>query len=88
MQCVPLREIGLQGSDDGSILNAARAANAILITKDAKFADRIAALDPPAGAILLRCGNTPNEELRRILATTFPNARRLLDQGARMVEIG
>jgi predicted nuclease of predicted toxin-antitoxin system len=53
-----LRELGLRDADDKDIFSAARAANAVVLTKDADFVELLDRLGPPPSVIWLTCGNT------------------------------
>lgn len=87
IEALTLRDLGLRDADDINIFLAARAANAVVMTKDSDF---IALLDrhgPPPQVIWLTCGNTSNARLPAILLTTLPQALVLLAAGERLIEI-
>lgn len=83
---VPLRDLGLRDATDRAIFFAARAASAILMTKDSDFLRLLDELGSPPKVIWLTCGNTSNARLRQILTDTLPRALSLL-QSEQLVEI-
>lgn len=82
-----VRDLGLREAADLDIFQAAREANAIVLTKDADFSDLLAQHGPPPKVLWVTCGNTSNRNLRRILLTTLASALRLLESGEPIVEI-
>jgi len=82
-----VRELELRQAKDKEIFAAARQANAIVMTKDADFAEMVERLGPPPAVIWLTCGNTSNAALRLILKSTLPKAIELIGQGEKLVEI-
>jgi len=82
-----VRDLGLRDAKDFAIFQAARAANAVVLTKDADFAHLIAQHGPPPKVLWLTCGNTSNQNLRRILRSTLGSALKLLEAGEAIVEI-
>lgn len=82
-----LRTLGLRHAKDREIFTAARAANALLITKDADFVEMVQRLGPPPAIIWLTCGNTSNSALRSMLKTALPRACELIAGGESLVEI-
>lgn len=58
------------------------------MTKDSDFVLLLERFGPPPNVILLTCGNTSNDSLKRILTKTLSEALQLLDQGDSLVEIG
>ncbi|OHE80801.1 MAG: hypothetical protein A2107_01365 [Verrucomicrobia bacterium GWF2_62_7] len=83
----PVRAMGLRDAKDTEIFQAARAANAIVLTKDSDFADLLDQLGPPPSVIWLTCGNTSNAVLRDTLRRALPRALSLLKKGETLVEI-
>lgn len=84
---VPLRDLRLRDAEDLEIFEAAKAQDAILMTKDSDFVDLVDRLGPPPQIIWLTCGNTSNARLREILSATLSDALELLGSGERLVEI-
>jgi predicted nuclease of predicted toxin-antitoxin system len=84
---VAVRDLGLCDAKDFSIFQAARAANAIVLTKDADFLHLLVQHGAPPKVLWLTCGNTSNQNVRRILGSTLASALKLLEAGESMVEI-
>lgn len=82
-----IRDLGLRNAKDKDIFAAARQANAVVMTKDADFAEMVERLGPPPSVIWLTCGNTSNAALRGLLKTTLPRAIDLIGKGDKLVEI-
>jgi predicted nuclease of predicted toxin-antitoxin system len=82
-----VRELGLRDAKDFVIFQAARKANAVVLTKDADFPHLIAQHGPPPKVLWLTCGNTSNQNLRRILRSVLVSALKLLESGEAIVEI-
>lgn len=82
-----LSEIGLRDAEDQEIFEAARKADAIVMTKDADFLLLLDRFGPPPKIILLTCGNTSNAHLITILRSTLSDALELLNSGDDIVEI-
>jgi predicted nuclease of predicted toxin-antitoxin system len=82
-----VRDLGLRHAKDHQIFAAAKLAKAIVLTKDADFAEMVDRLGPPPAVVWLTCGNTSNAALRIILKTTLPRALQLIAQGEKLVEI-
>jgi predicted nuclease of predicted toxin-antitoxin system len=83
-----VRDLGLRDALDPPIFDAARTAGAVVMTKDADFAEMVTRRGPPPQVIWLRCGNTSNAALRVMLAAEFPAALTQLAAGAPLVEVG
>lgn len=83
----PVRDLGLHSAKDKDIFAAAREANAVVMTKDADFAEMVERLGPPPSVIWLTCGNTSNAALRGVLKKTLPRAMDLIGKGDKLVEI-
>ncbi|HRZ35635.1 MAG TPA: DUF5615 family PIN-like protein [Candidatus Paceibacterota bacterium] len=82
-----MRDVGFLEAKDKDIFAAARQTNAIVMTKDADFAEMVDRLGPPPHVIWLTCGNTSNAALRLLLKNTLPKALQLIRQGNTLVEI-
>ena len=87
VEAAPLRDLGLRDAEDPAIFAAARAAGAVVITKDSDFVDLVARLGPPPQIVWLTCGNTTNAALRGILSVSWPRVAALLAAGEPLVEI-
>ena len=84
---VALRDLGLRDATDREIFFAARASDAIVMTKDSDFVRLLEVNGSPPKVIWLTCGNTSNARLKEILADTFEKALELLQSGEHLVEI-
>jgi len=87
LEAVALRDLGLRDAEDREIFAAAKAQEAILMTKDRDFVDLVERLSSPPQIIWLTCGNTSNARLREILSKTLPRALELFTAGETLVEI-
>jgi len=84
----PLREIGLRDAEYDEIFFAARAADAIVLTKDNDFIRLLEERGCPPKVIWLTCGNTSDAALQEILKRHLSTALSLLNDGTNLVEIG
>jgi len=82
-----IRTVGLRNAKDAEVFQAARRANAIILTKDAGFVELLERLGPPPQVIWLTCGNTSNAALRGVLHKSLPQALKMLQAGEALVEI-
>ncbi|NER49654.1 MAG: hypothetical protein F6J86_27540 [Symploca sp. SIO1B1] len=87
VEAVALRDLSLRDAEDPEIFEAAKAQQAIVMTKDSDFVDLVDRLGSPPQIIWLTCGNTSNARLRKILSETLPRALELLAAGEALVEI-
>ena len=87
VEAIALRELGLRDAEDLEIFEAAKAQEAIVMTKDSDFVALVDRLSAPPQIIWLTCGNTSNIRLREILGKTLPRALELLAAGETLVEI-
>lgn len=87
IEAIALRDLGLRDAEDPEIFEAARAQNAVVMTKDSDFVDLVERLGSPPPIIWLTCGNTSNAKLRKILSETLPRALELFAAGETLVEI-
>jgi predicted nuclease of predicted toxin-antitoxin system len=67
-----VRHLGLVHARDTEIFHAARQAHATVLTKDVDFVLLLQRLGPPPHVLWVRCGNTSNAYLRRLLTDTRP----------------
>lgn len=81
-------DLGLLGASDGEIFQAARAAGAMVASKDRDFVDLLDRHGPPPQVLWITCGNTSNTRLRQILQTALPVALALLEAGEPFAEVG
>jgi predicted nuclease of predicted toxin-antitoxin system len=87
VEAAAVRDLGLREADDDVIFEAARAATAVVRTKDRDFVELLERLGPPPQVICLTCGNTSNRALRALLAAALPDALGMLAEGDPLVEI-
>jgi len=87
VQTFSARHLGLVPAKDREIFHAARQAKAVVLTKDADFTLWLERLGPPPQVVWLRCGNTSNQYLRKLLQRKFPAALQMLKAGEPLVEI-
>ena len=72
---------------DIEIFEAARVANAVIMTKDSDFIDLVCRLGTPPQILWLTCGNVTNRNLQQLLTLTLPEALERLRQGEVILEI-
>ncbi len=87
LNAAALRELELRDAQDIEIFEAARTANAVIMTKDSDFIDLVCRLGSPPQILWLTCGNVTNRNLRRLLTATFADGLERLRQGEAIVEI-
>ena len=82
-----MREFGLHRAKDPPIFQAARGAEAVVMTKDNDFLVLLDRFGPPPQILWITCGNTSNTRLKEVLKASLPRTIDLLRQGERLVEI-
>ncbi len=82
-----VRDLGLREAEDAEIFDAARRADAVVMTKDRDFTELLLRRGPPPKVLWVTAGNTSNAQMQHILTRTLPDALRLLRQGEALVEI-
>jgi predicted nuclease of predicted toxin-antitoxin system len=87
LEASSLRDLSLRDAQDIEIFAAAQAENAVIMTKDSDFIDLVCRLGTPPQILWLTCGNVTNQNLRRLLTATLPDALKQLEQGTIIVEI-
>ncbi len=87
VQAIPIRMLGLREADDPTIFAAARAADAVVVTKNSDFVQLLERLGPPPRIVWLTCGNTSNARLRDLLRDAWPRIVSLLDSEETLIEI-
>lgn len=87
IEAIPVRDLGLRESTDRQIFEAARAAGAVVITKDRDFVEMVERIGPPPQVVWITSGNTSDQRLRKILGRVFPEAVEMLAAGEPLVEI-
>ena len=88
IEAVAVRDLGLRDAEDREIFERARAARAIVLSKDSDFVDLVAHFGPPPQIVWLTCGNTTNAYLRTLLTVMWPRVAKLLAANEPLVEIG
>jgi predicted nuclease of predicted toxin-antitoxin system len=83
-----VKDLGMLCAKDPDIFQAARVVKAVVMSKDSDFSELVGRLGAPPQVIWVTCGNTSNAQMRQVLEKTFGDARRLLEQGEPLVEIG
>ncbi len=83
-----VRDLGLRDAADLQIFTAARAADAIVLTKDIDFIRLQEQRGSPPKVLWLICGNTSNGALQQILTLHLAAALSLLAGGEEVVRIG
>lgn len=83
-----LKELGLRDASDAEIFQAARQADAIVVSKDSDFVDLVSRHGPPPQLLWVTCGNLTNRGLQAVFRKTFTEAVTLLSAGQAIVEIG
>ena len=81
-------DLGLVNASDEKIFQAARATDAIVITKDSDFVRLQDREGPPPRVLWLTVGNVPNAELWRILEGNWARVMAHFDAGEPLVEVG
>jgi len=82
-----VRDLGLRDAEDPVIFARARAAGAVVVTKDSDFVDLLERHGPPPQVVWLTCGNTSNAYLRGLLGGVWPQVAALLAAGEPLVEV-
>lgn len=82
-----LKKLSLRDAKDIEIFEAAKFADAIIMTKDSDFIDLVCRLGTPPKIIWITCGNVTNRNLRQLLTATLSEALLKLEQGESVVEI-
>ena len=68
---ISLKELSLRDAKDIEIFEAAKFANAVIMTKDSDFVDLVCRLGTPPQILWMTCGNVTNRNLRRLLTATL-----------------
>jgi len=89
VNAVHLESLGLHAVRDREIVERAKLAEhpVVLVTKDEDFRRLLELRGVPPQVVWLRCGNTTNKELRRIVLAAWPRAISMLTAGEPLVEI-
>ena len=76
----------LEAADDGTVWHWAAERNAIIISKDQDFSNRLVEGRPPR-LIWIRWGNTRKQDLTRRFTTLWPEIIAALNAGEWMIEL-
>lgn len=87
VEALHVKDLQMVEATDSTIFDAARTADATVLTKDRDFVDLARRRGIPPRVIWITCGNTSTHELMRILDATFQKAWDLLASGEPVVEI-
>jgi len=87
VEATAVRDLGLRDAEDPAIFEAARKAQAVVMTKDRDFIELLERSGAPPQVILITAGNTSNARMRDILSRAFPTALELIRSGEPLVEI-
>ena len=79
--------LGFRSEPDETVFAAARAAHAVIMTKDADFPRLLSAKGAPPAIIWLTFGNSSLSNLRSVLSKRFATALRFIADGEALVEI-
>jgi predicted nuclease of predicted toxin-antitoxin system len=83
-----VKHLGYRDATDRQIFEAARAAEAVVISKDSDFVMLLERFGPPPQVIWITAGNTSNARMKAIFEATLNAALSLLQAGEPLVEIG
>ena len=87
VEATAVRELGLRNASDTEIFLAARAVDAVLISKDIDFVELVQRLGAPPRLIWLTCGNVSNARLETVFELSFERAIGVLESGSEIVEV-
>ena len=79
--------MGLRDATDREIFEAARRAEAVVITKDYDFVEMLHRHGPPPKVLWLTCGNTSNRALKALFEQRLSRALEMLQASEFLVEI-
>jgi predicted nuclease of predicted toxin-antitoxin system len=88
VDALSLRDIGLRDAPDVEIFQAARKAQAVVISKDSDFVELVSRHGSPPQLLWVTCGNVSNERLQAVFGKTFPDALAALESGQAIIEVG
>jgi len=82
-----VRELGLREAEDYAIWDYALANQAVIVTKDQDFADRLPASRTAPIIVWLRIGNTSNRALLTWLLPLWPDILSRIQSGDKLIEV-
>jgi predicted nuclease of predicted toxin-antitoxin system len=68
-----VRSLDLQRADDHAIFDAAKHAEAVIMSKDSDFLKLVDQFGTPPQIIWITCGNTSNNRMREVLEKSLKN---------------
>jgi predicted nuclease of predicted toxin-antitoxin system len=80
--------LGLLHAPDVQMFMAARAAGAVILTKDRDFVRLLDEHGPPPQVLWVTCGNTSTQRLSQVLGDAWPIVADMLSRGEALIEIG
>lgn len=83
-----VRSLDLQRADDLAIFDAAKHAEAVIMSNDSDFLKLVDQFGTPPQIIWITCGNTSNTKMREALEKSLEKAVELIRSGEPIVEIG
>ena len=81
------RDVGLRDAEDGAIFDAARMANAVVVSKDEDFSELVLRRGPPPQLVWLRCGNCSNKHLIELFEKAWDEVALQVSSGEPIVEL-
>ena len=69
------------------IFERARLAGAVILTKDADFAELVRQRGPPPSILWLTVGNTATALVQELVVESWPRVRRSLEKGEALIEL-
>ncbi len=88
IDAVHIVSLGLISASDVVIFDAARAAGAVVITKDVGLVIILDRRGPPPQVVWVTTGNLSNRALRELISTTWARTSEMLRAGAGLGELG
>jgi predicted nuclease of predicted toxin-antitoxin system len=86
-EAIHVLEANLAQSSDDEIWNQAANLQAVILTKDEDFADRVVRGLAGVSVVWIRIGNCPNRVLLKSFADAMPLIVQKLESGERLIEI-
>jgi predicted nuclease of predicted toxin-antitoxin system len=87
IEAYSVKWLGYRDATDQEIFGAARAAGAVVMTKDSDFLRLLDQHGPPPQVLWTTLGNTSNSRMKEVLRRTFLRSIELLEVGEPLVEI-
>ena len=66
VEAASVEHLDLRHASDATIFDAAREANAVVLTKDSDYVDAVQRRGPPPAVIWVRAGNTSTKAMKRL----------------------